>query len=147
MIGPTRRELLKFGSGGAILAYAPASVFARSPDSVLELSDFRFRLVMRKALRRLRQQRKIRYWQFRETRAALFNSFTYVYEGQQGSFLDHLRHDVEQDAQTCGVVLATAAGIFIESLILWIIENWNNILVFVVQNLKLLEVALDDSEE
>ena len=142
----TRRELLTVGSGGAVLAYAPASVFARPINNPLPLSNFRFRFAMRRALRRLRHQRKIQYWQFRETRAALFNSFAYAYEGRQGSFLDHLRHDVEQDAQTCGVVLATAAGIFIESLILWIIENWNNILITIVTHLKTLEVALDDSE-
>lgn len=144
MTGPTRREVLKFGSGGAVLMYAPASVFA---CEITPLSDGQFRRAMRRALRRLRRKRRIPFWQFRETRAALFSTFDYTHDGRRGSFLTHLRHDIEQDAQTCGVVLATAAGIFIESLILWIIENWNNILVFVVRNLKSLEVALDDSEE
>ena len=102
---------------------------------------------MRRALRRLRQQRKITYWQFRETRAALFNVFVYTHNGRQGTFIAHMKGYVERDAQTCGVVLATAAGIFIETLVLWIIENWNNILVFIVRNLKSLEVALDASEE
>ena len=152
----TRRELIKFGSSGALLtSISSQSVFGQlgTPVKTAEIlpvktddeapftivpnrEDRRFRVAFLRAIRRLRLCGKLTKERFRELRIATFSSFAYFKNHRIGDFLQHLRRDVQQQAGDAWDDMITSAVMFMESLVQWLIESWNSIIGNIMTNLE-----------
>jgi hypothetical protein len=161
MTRETRRDLFKlFGVSG--MAIACHQAFGQAPGTPVASvkttpplpfdgpealdnteDDRRFRSAFNRALRRLRLRGKISRQRFHELRAATFNSFAYTHNRRMGSFLQHIRRDVEQQAGDAWDDMVTAASMFLEALVQWIIESWNKIIGNVLTNLEEWKIAID----
>lgn len=151
----TRRDLLKFGSGGAVLAAIPVHSAlgqtgtpvkvsdtirtVRLDDetlftSTLNREDRRFRRAFLIAIRRLRLRGKLTRERFRELRTAIFSSFGYFKNERVGIFIQHLRRDVQEQAGDAWDVLVTFPRL--ESLVQWLIESWNLVIDDIKTNLE-----------
>lgn len=154
----TRRQALAavgsaaaFGAGIAVCGATPEpgvhegteKVHTPGADARFSREDRRFLFAFNRALLRQRLAGRLDRQKFRDFRLASFNVLNYVRDGKAGSFIQHLRRDINKASNGAFEEVLAAAEMLFEAIVAWLIERWNDIMDDIKANFEALKIAVD----
>lgn len=148
-----RRQVLALGAAAGAGALVSSLVDGKEPQPTSNLGQYeasitdqdrRFRFALNRAMLRLRMRGKLTRQQFRDFRAATFNTFEYSRDNYAGAFVQHVRRDINKASSGAFDDVLEAAKLLVDAVIRWLVEQWDSIVNSLMGNLKALQLAVDE---